>query len=410
MLINSRMWSKLPMGCNLPRISFSARDPHCSHRRHHRRKTRSSFNWLRPVTISREIVCLLDEVRGAGTQKRPWKTFRQTFKTIWNKDTLDRLGKQLHGVRESLQLYAVVSIKMKLEKEALKLDEILTLLDDGTKASVPAFLDNFSALKTQGDEIIANQLRDGEVAKMRHEQLLETLGEITLNTGRPRSRQRELEDDEIERIQHTILLSIWFPTMNDREEIIHEAYAKTYEWIYCDPQVSQKPWDNLNESLRDDLGTYWITGKAGSGKSTLMKYIIQHRRAKSLLEKWSGGKENLAMATFYFYYKGSKLQKSEIGVLRSLLHQLLYNRRQLIEVAFPERYKALCMSETGGDTFEPQALELKRALTRLIESCPSISFFLAVDGLDEYEAGNEIKSNWRIYSDRHGKTGQSRNH
>ncbi len=155
----------------------------------------------------------------------------------------------------------------------------------------------------------------------------------------------------------------------------------------------KKPWDNLNTFLRQSLGTYWITGKAGSGKSTLMKYIVQHPRTNSLLKKWAGDRNNsLAVAIFYFYYKGSKLQKSESGVLRSILHQLLYNRRELIEIAFPERYRAMCMSETGGGTFEPQVLELKRALTRLIEGCPSISFFLAIDGLDEYEASSEEMS------------------
>jgi len=44
---------------------------------------------------------------------------------------------------------------------------------------------------------------------------------------------------------------------------------------------------------------YWINGKAGSDKSTLMKYLIMHDKTKSALEKWAGWAK-LLLSSFSF--------------------------------------------------------------------------------------------------------------
>ncbi|KAK3333031.1 hypothetical protein B0T19DRAFT_473788 [Cercophora scortea] len=343
------------------------------------------------VQISREITSLLDEVRGAADGKR-WKTLRQAFKTVWKQGTIDQLNTQLAQVRSNLQLHTVILIKTKLDKESMRIEDVLKSLDDNAKSLLPAFLPNLDELKVQGDIIIKNQLQSEALALARHEELLNALDAIDIGSAfvdrATSDSEQKLTREEVAEIkkdvEQALLLSLWFPTMADREETIHQAYQRTYEWIYSDPQVSQKPWDNLNRFLSVESGAYWITGKAGSGKSTLMKYVVQHHRTRSLLKQWARGSQ-LVTAAHYFYYKGSALQKSELGVLRSLLHQILYNRKDLLEVAFPERYKVMF---NGGTKFEPQIQELKRALKNVITGSPSTYFFIAVDGLDEYDGGN----------------------
>lgn len=38
--------------------------------------------------------------------------------------------------------------------------------------------------------------------------------------------------------------------------------------------------------LESGSGVYWVCGKAGSGKSTLMKHIFFHRDVPKLLQRW----------------------------------------------------------------------------------------------------------------------------
>ena len=80
-----------------------------------------------------------------------------------------------------------------------------------------------------------------------------------------------------------IMQSLRFVEMLDRHENISDAYSETFEMIYGD--IS--PWSNFREWLQSGSGCYWINGKAGSGKSTLMKFIFGHSKTREALEIWA---------------------------------------------------------------------------------------------------------------------------
>lgn len=149
--------------------------------------------------------------------------------------------------------------------------------------------------------------------------------------------------------------------MNDREDMIRDAHKETFEWIYRDPCEMGKPRDDFTKFLRDASGTYWISGNAGCGKSTLMKYITHHPTTQKLLQEWSG-ENDLVTAAFHFYYMGADVQKSELSVLVSLLYQILDSKKDLIAVAFPDRFKALIMSRNQQPMAGPTNTELKKGL------------------------------------------------
>jgi hypothetical protein len=86
------------------------------------------------------------------------------------------------------------------------------------------------------------------------------------------------------RVQDIILQSLQFPTMTDRYEAIKEAHAKTCKWIFQKAQDVKQPWSDFSEWLEHGNGIYWISGKAGSGKSTLMRYIRDNSRLQALLK------------------------------------------------------------------------------------------------------------------------------
>ncbi|CAD6575193.1 MAG: hypothetical protein ASARMPRED_007126 [Alectoria sarmentosa] len=119
-----------------------------------------------------------------------------------------------------------------------------------------------------------------------------------------------------------LLESLYFPDIHARQEGIVEAHKQTFEWIFDKPCSEVRPWYHFIEWLQTGRGTYWISGKAGSGKSTLMNFICQDPRTEAALRVWSGTSE-IFMPKFFFWSPGTQLQKSLAGLLRSLIYQLL---------------------------------------------------------------------------------------
>lgn len=114
-----------------------------------------------------------------------------------------------------------------------------------------------------------------------------------------------------------------------------------------------------------------------------MKFLLDDPRTSELLEQWSGGKRVLR-ASFHFFYNGSDMQKSEIGLLSSLLYTLLHEERNLIPIGFKGRFEA-ALSGKPGSTQNPSVFEARRALKEIIPHSPDLLFFLTVDGLDEFD-------------------------
>ncbi|KAK1753395.1 hypothetical protein QBC47DRAFT_268160, partial [Echria macrotheca] len=167
----------------------------------------------------------------------------------------------------------------------------------------------------------------------------------------------------------------------ERERSIDAAFASTFDWVYCDPTEYDKPWDNFDSFLLKDASTYWVTGKPGSGKSTLIKYIAENSSTTEKLNAWAQD-HDLFVAQHYFSYRASELQRSEIGMLRSLLHQILQDQPDFIKQGFSERYRVLC-STAGGVSGEFGTEELRTCLRRVIDSRISAFFLFIIDGLDE---------------------------
>ncbi|KAK4185218.1 hypothetical protein QBC35DRAFT_465781 [Podospora australis] len=316
--------------------------------------------------VSDDITQLLTKVRGGDGKSKPskWKTVQQTSNTVWNQDTLKRLEAELADARANLQLYTTVSIKAKIDSQDVGREEIHARLDARTCALLAAFVPEFDYPRSQTNTIIGNQETAEALAKQRHEELLSSI------QGHPRDRDKlphKLSPLELIAVQRTILSTLWFPPIKDREDMIHDAYKKTFQWIYRDAA---------------ETGLHGMTSQSSSRK---LRALTGLRRTKDLLKTWSEGKE-LVMASFYFYYNGSELQKSEIGVMRSLLHQILESNESLIQVAFQERLW-YSVGSSGG-ALAPTAMELKRAFANLMEHFRStnICLFLMVDGLDEFNA------------------------
>ncbi|KAL4768738.1 hypothetical protein BDW60DRAFT_219490 [Aspergillus nidulans var. acristatus] len=102
-----------------------------------------------------------------------------------------------------------------------------------------------------------------------------------------------------------------FPRADFRLHEIPEAHRETCTWV--ETSLEYQSW--VNDDNPDlQRGILWIKGKPGSGKSTLMKHLL-----KGLVK----GRTDCIVLSFFFYSQGVELEKSAIGLYRSLLHQLL---------------------------------------------------------------------------------------
>jgi len=181
------------------------------------------------------------------------------------------------------------------------------------------------------------------------------------------------------------LESLWYPDIQAREEGIKDAHAKTFEWLLDDSKTVFQPWDNFVAWLEGGQGTYWISGKAGSGKSTLMRYICDNDRTTNLLRAWAGSREILVVK-FFFWRAGSSAQKTIIGLLRSLLYQIFSALPELIGIISADNVSPASRHGRHGALpawTEARLKKYSKALLLELAKSHRACFFL--DGLDELD-------------------------
>ncbi|KAF2472567.1 uncharacterized protein BDR25DRAFT_197492, partial [Lindgomyces ingoldianus] len=143
----------------------------------------------------------------------------------------------------------------------------------------------------------------------------------------------------------------------------------------------------IHEQVQDVTRPYFINGKAGSGKSTLLKYIVDHQETKTLLLKWAGNAE-LSIVRFFFWNLGTELQKTTLGMLRALLHDILAQYPELIPGVFSGIYQSWADAGLVGcaEEIEPHLTEIKLAFERLIQtSAKFLRLCIFIDGVDEFD-------------------------
>lgn len=159
-----------------------------------------------------------------------------------------------------------------------------------------------------------------------------------------------------------IITSIRAPERDERLEQIDKSAGCSFEWAFEDPSIG------LNNWLQKGDGLYWISGRPASGKSTFMKFLHNDKRTSQLLRGWYSKAEHVE-ANFFFHYRGSLIQKSFEGLLRSILSQILEQAPaafSIIHSMFQNRYQQLIEGASLGslyldleDLFSNAAIELR---------------------------------------------------
>lgn len=203
-----------------------------------------------------------------------------------------------------------------------------------------------------------------------------------------------------------LLQTLYFENIWIRHDRIVSAHSETFTWVFRGEAPDSGNPIRYVEWLRKHDGIFWIHGKPGSGKSTLMKFLVHHPDTAKHLQVWAGSKR-LVVAKFFFWNSGTRLQKSQEGLLRSLLFEIL---RQ-VPALLPEVRQTLLGAEprtNGLPQTEPHSPQhygarwnlksLLRVFTYLHERDIGANFCFFIDGLDEYrdEDGNDHRELIRL--------------
>ncbi|KAK6528600.1 hypothetical protein TWF281_009838 [Arthrobotrys megalospora] len=148
---------------------------------------------------------------------------------------------------------------------------------------------------------------------------------LMIPTSRQSCAAREDEssgtEDEADKVQR--LRSLSFPNMDARLHSIALAHENTCSWVFGTEQFRQ--W-RCRDNIESFNGVLWIKGKPGAGKSTLMKHILLYCRNSF---------SNHSIAAHFFSARGTPLEQSRCGLLRSLLYQLLDQNRDAYDRFIP---------------------------------------------------------------------------
>lgn len=210
------------------------------------------------------------------------------------------------------------------------------------------------------------------------EKVGQNLGNLTVNMG--------FQVDQAKR--ERLLQSLKYPGFNERRNEVREAHTNTFQWVFAgdgeestgsdsesDPEMNMAKWDSFSNWLKSTDTVYWISGKPGSGKSTLVKYILADPQTQQCLDSWAPG---CLLISHYFWRPGSPMQRSIKGLFCSLLFQLLENS----ETALGKLIQSVSVSSTKGDVTDWSLEELRSTVLSTMEAYDRpICVFL--DGLDE---------------------------
>ncbi|KAF3770356.1 hypothetical protein M406DRAFT_325806 [Cryphonectria parasitica EP155] len=307
------------------------------------------------------------------------------MKRQWQRHKFDELNNVLIGCQTAMQTRILVYLyQTNKAQEAMRLEEFSTL-----NRSLQNFIRAVSKAKFGMDDLLL-RLNDLHALQLNTRDDLHT---IQLET------KSSIQQDRL-------LASLKFDGMNQRfNHDVRDAHHDTFKWLFGENidsttssdvnsrdstlsswsirqrdkmlRARQETFDDFGQWLKSDSSLYWISGKAGAGKSTLMKFICQHL-------SHSKPTADTVVLHYFFWFNAptSTMQRSIAGMLSTLLYQLLQHDRALVPHLIHSMPEARL--EDKDSPWDWTLDELERCLhTALRSRGVKRSVCLIIDGLDE---------------------------
>ncbi|KAL8686565.1 MAG: hypothetical protein Q9218_007015 [Villophora microphyllina] len=180
---------------------------------------------------------------------------------------------------------------------------------------------------------------------------------------------------------------------------VRKTHKTTFHWLFDPSIVSFTEW--LADKSDAPKPFYWIQGKPGSGKSTLMKFAFSDTRTLDLLGRDS--EPPWTFVAFFFHDRGtSMLHNSLVGMLREITSSILKELPQLLPLAVAISKKLVKAQRKK--TPEWGLDDLVALMHQIVAQRDTrIRLLLFLDALDEHSGDNDqlvqMLQEWRQSAD-----------
>ncbi|KAL8700965.1 MAG: hypothetical protein Q9201_005157 [Fulgogasparrea decipioides] len=311
-------------------------------------------------TLGREFLAVLEDLKVKSHRKR-FDSARQALRSAWKARDIQKFDNQLGSYRSQIAFH------------------LLVLLVSGP-SSFGIYAVNEAA-----------ELRKGIVDSIKQAFGQQGISEITdltkgdkiqLPTNLSSQLSNMITASALLQKQFAIIDSLQFSRISEREDNIKRAHPTTFEWLFDTKSpihdADKRPL--ILDWLKTGSGVFWVSGKAGSGKSTLMKFFYHNKKTITALQQWAG-QRNLLVASYFFRNAGTAMQKNQQGLLQTLLYHIFRQSPALIATVCPSRWN---QSPPFIDPWSPT--EVLQAFEKLKEQpLDFVRFCFFIDGLDEFD-------------------------
>ncbi|KAK7177915.1 hypothetical protein PSPO01_16039 [Paraphaeosphaeria sporulosa] len=166
------------------------------------------------------------------------------------------------------------------------------------------------------------------------------------------------------KIEDDCLASLAFPNLGFYQRSIQKAQENTCKWLLEDQKYMA--WAK-RERLDDHFGLLWVKGNMGAEKSTLMNeaYLKACRQDSDAV-----------VAGYFALRKGSELERSKEGFVRTVLIQILRKHRTMLT-------ELVRIYETRRGYEEWTTKKLLEFMEHHLIRSGGTAFYIFIDGLDE---------------------------
>jgi hypothetical protein len=352
--------------------------------------------------VADELLQLLEDFRVLA--RKSFGAMRSAFKVLKDSRKIERLQKRL----TDCQAKFTIALTMDVREGVMDLLEKQGILNDEIRSTIMPKLEQLQIESTASHSATHSQIHSLErdlkssaaviqkqAATNHTEQQASSEG--ILRGQRSLGKNIDTRFDEASNSsQHRHFLeSLYFDDMFARQQSIMPQSDGTYDWVLSGVSPPGVPlvqsWGETHAEhdaelrgrllswLQDERPLFWVNGKAGSGKSSLMSFIENDKRTEAALKKWAHSRK-LYTFSFFFWRPGSSLQKSIAGLLRSILYQVA----KAVPAAVPQILFNR-QSLTYTDWTQAKLLDALKIAFSACQNDANGAVFLLIDGLDEFE-------------------------